>query len=256
MSVRPHWLSVFLDLAPEEHAAGQAFWSAVTGWAVSPARGSAGEFTTLVPSGGDDHARVQRLGAGPSRVHLDVHVAAPGAAAEVAVGLGARVVDRPAEGYAVLTSPGGLTLCLVAHPSSRPAPATRWPAPHAGASLLDQVCLDLPVAAAEAETAFWRDLLGWEPTPSTRYAELTTLRPPAGSPVLGLQLLLQRTDDADGPVRAHLDLACTDRAAETARHLALGARLVERRPHWTVLRPSPGAGEAAYCLTDRPPRGA
>ena len=38
----PFWVSAFLDLAPESHAAGLAFWRDVSGWTVSPARGDTG----------------------------------------------------------------------------------------------------------------------------------------------------------------------------------------------------------------------
>ena len=48
----------------------------------------------------------------------------------------------------------------------------------------------------------------------------------------------------------HLDLAVSDRDAETARHLGLGASLVGVHSHWTVLCDPTGL---AYCLTDRNP---
>ena len=70
----PFWITAFVDLAPEGHAEGLAFWRDVTGWEASPRRGDDGEFVTLVPPSGGDHLRVQRLTAGPSRVHLDLHV--------------------------------------------------------------------------------------------------------------------------------------------------------------------------------------
>ena len=49
---------------------------------------------------------------------------------------------------------------------------------------------------------------------------------------------------------AHLDLGTTDREAETARHLALGASVVAREEFWTVLTDPAGL---AYCITDRDP---
>jgi hypothetical protein len=51
-------------------------------------------------------------------------------------------------------------------------------------------------------------------------------------------------------VRAHADLACADRAASVARHLATGARVVEVRDGWTVMTDPVGR---VYCLTDRRP---
>ena len=72
--------------------------------------------------------------------------------------------------------------------------------------------------------------------------------PPDAQP---LRWLLQRLHDPDGAVRAHLDLACDDRAAETARHVALGATVVRVHDGWTVLTDPVGT---AYCITGRPPR--
>ena len=73
-----------------------------------------------------------------------------GAEADRAVRLGAREVAD--HGYVVLESPGGLVLCLVAHPASRPAAPSRWP--DLSTSLLDQVCLDVPRATYD-EHAAW-----------------------------------------------------------------------------------------------------
>jgi hypothetical protein len=72
------------------------------------------------------------------------------------------------------------------------------------------------------------------------------LRPPSGLPV---RVLLQRLGD-ERPVSAHLDLACADIEATRARHEELGAVLVARGTHWTVLR-DPAGG--TYCLTGRDP---
>ncbi|MBO0842210.1 MAG: VOC family protein, partial [Nocardioides sp.] len=58
----PTWLTLFIDLAPDEHALGTTFWLGTTGYTLSPVRGEHGEFTTLVPPHGDDHLRIQRLG--------------------------------------------------------------------------------------------------------------------------------------------------------------------------------------------------
>ncbi len=239
----PFWVSGFLDLAPASHAAGLAFWREVSGWEVSPARGDHGEFVTLVPSGGDAHLRVQRLGSGTSGMHLDLHVVEPRAAADRAVALGAvEVADR---GHVVLRSPGGFPFCFVSHPASRPAPARVWPGGHR--TLVDQVCLDIPADEFERELAFWLAVTGREPVSSIR-PEFQRLRRPVDQ---GLELLVQRLDDEGGEVRAHLDLGCSDRAAETERHLALAATHVESYDAWTVLADPTGS---AYCITDRAPR--
>ena len=239
----PFWVSAFVDLAPEAHPAGLAFWRAVTGWSPSPVRGGRGEFTTLLPPAGDDHLRVQRLASGRSRVHLDLHVTAPRAAADHAVTLGAREVADL--GYVVMASPGGFPFCFVTHPSSVPAPATTWPDGHR--SVVDQVCVDVPAELHDREVAFWRELTGRELAASTGHPEFRRLLRPDDQP---LHLLLQRLDEPLGEVRGHLDLATSDRPAEVRRHLGLGAREVAAYDGWTVLRDPAGS---AYCITDRTP---
>lgn len=237
------WMSAFLDLAPRDYERGVVFWASVTGYRVSSPRGEDDEFATLVPPRGDDFLRVQRLGDGPSRLHLDLHVDDPRVAADRAVALGAtEVADH---GYVVLSSPGGMTFCFVHHVSrTRPAPAV-WSGGHR--SVVDQVCLDLPGDVHDDEVAFWQALTGWELVASPVAPEFSSLRRPEGLP---FRLLLQRLGEPGGPVRAHLDLATDDRAAETARHLALGARVRDTRSHWTVLVDPAGS---AYCITDRDP---
>ncbi len=238
------WLSASIDVPEEPFEETVAFWSAVTGWSPSARRGADGELLTLVPGDdADDHLRMQRLGSGGAHLHLDVHVPDPRVAADRAVALGAtEVLDA---GYVVLESPGGLTFCLVSHPSSRPASPTRWP--DLSTSLLDQVCLDVPRSTYDVETGFWQELLGWERSGST-HREFERLVRPEGQ---ALRILLQRLDDEAGPTRAHLDLACSARDREVVRHVALGARLVDDHEGWTVLRDPAGL---AYCLTDRSPQ--
>jgi hypothetical protein len=237
------WLSAFIDVPAGPFEETVAFWAAATGWPPSARRGEDGEFLTLVPGGdADDHLRMQRLGSGDARIHLDVHVPDPRAEADRAVSLGATEVAD--EGYVVLQSPGGLTFCLVSHPATRPAPPSRWP--DLSTSLVDQVCLDVPRASYELETGFWQQLLGWDRTGST-FREFERLVRPDGQ---ALRVLLQRLDDEDGPTRAHLDVACSSRDREVVRHTSLGARLVEERDAWTVLADPAGL---RYCLTDRVP---
>lgn len=237
----PFWVSAFLDLAPEDFEHGVVFWARVTGYRVSSPRGEREEFATLVPPNGHDFLRVQRLCEGPSRIHLDLHVEHPRAEADRALELGAtQVADH---GYVVMTSPGGLTFCFVSHPAhTRPGPAT-WPGGHS--SLVYQVCLDVPQESHQTELRFWRDLTGWQLARVSD--EFHRLSRPAGMP---LHLLLQELEEPCGPVRAHLDIATTDRAAETRRHEALGATVLDVRKEWTVLQSPTGS---AYCITDRAP---
>lgn len=240
----PFWTSAFLDLAAGEHDAGLGFWSAVTGSTVSPVRGAAGEFVTLLPASGDDHLRVQRLASGRSRVHLDLHVDDPRAAADRAVSLGAREIADV--GYVVLRSPAGFPFCLVTHRASSPAPSTTWSGGHRSA--VDQVCLDVPSELYDAEVTFWTGLTGRDAAAVPGHPEFIRLRRPEQEP---LHLLVQRLGQPLGEVRAHLDVATSDVAAETARHVALGARIVVERDHWTVMTDPTGS---AYCITGREPR--
>lgn len=240
----PTWLSAFLDFAPDDFERGVAHWEALTGYPRSDSRGDSGQFATLEPPTGDDFLCVQRLGEGPTRVHLDVHVDDPAAAAREAVELGA-TVQAGHDTYQVLTSPGGFTFCLVSHPRTvRPVPSS-WPAGHT--SLVDQVCLDIPPGRFDDETGFWHALTGWELRRSAVASEFAHLLRPPGQP---LRILLQRLDDGDEPVSAHLDWATTDREAEAERHVALGSELVRRFEHWTVMRDPVGT---TYCLTGRSP---
>ena len=241
---QPFWVSAFLDLASGDFDRGVSFWQGVTGYALSGRRGADGELATLVPPDGDDYLRVQRLADGDGGIHLDLHVDDPAIAAEAVVELGGHALMRHEQGYVVLRSPGGLVFCLVRRQASRrPAPAT-WP--DGTRSRVDQVCLDLPPASYDVELAFWQALTGWEHDPGVS-REFGRLQPPEGQP---LRWLVQRLDDDGGPVRAHLDLACDDRDAETARHLRLGATVARVHDHWTVLSDPVGT---TYCITDRRP---
>jgi len=99
----------------------------------------------------------------------------------------------------------------------------------------------------QQSAAFWRDLTGWEFRPPSDTDEFGVLQRPATQPV---RFLLQRLADEQEAVSAHLDLAATDRDAETARHEQLGAQAVQRTPEWTVMRDPTGW---IYCITDRDP---
>ena len=242
----PTWTTLFLDFDAGSYERGVAFWQGVTGYGRSPMRGIDGELATLVPPDGDAHLRVQRLGTGATRVHLDVHVDDVAAAVPVAEELGARVVART-EVFVVFSSPGGFTFCLVPSGESvRTAPA-EWP--DGQRSIVDQLCLDIPPRCYDTEATFWRDLTGWEFTAPTAENEFGSLRRPAGRPV---RMLLQRLADDQDAVTGHLDLAATDRDTEVARHERLGARAIRRHEGWTVLADPTGW---SYCVTDRLPCG-
>lgn len=218
------WITGFVDVPASRYDEARAFWAGVTGSTVSAVRGSVGEFATFVPPDGDAYLRLQRVERGPAGVHLDLHA--------------------PEQSFEVRRSPGGLAWCEVPGDEvTRPLPRI-WAGGQA--SLVDQVCLDIPAAVYDEECSFWAARTGWELRDSGR-AEFRVLDRPDGIP---LRILLQRLDDSEGPVRAHLDIATTDRAAETDRHRDLGARVEATRQRWTVLRDPAGA---TYCITDRDP---
>jgi hypothetical protein len=220
------------------------FWAEATGYAVSPPRGAHDEFASLLPPDGDAYLKVQRRHAGADRIHLDLHVADPLAAADAARVAGATVVaDR---GYVVMASPAGFVFCFVDHPAARVAAATVHA--HGSASRVRQVAIDVPRASYDRELGFWAAVTGVTPRQSVVAEEFHVLDAPAGQPV---GLLIQRLGaDDTGDVRAHLDWGTTDRAAETERHLGLGARVLAQHRHWTVLTDPNGR---PYCLTDVAP---
>ena len=242
-----HWMTAFLDSEAGSASATERFWSGVTGHAISERRGAQDEFATLLPPRGAPYLKVQVVGeAPPSAVHLDLHTGDVDGLSTRARSLGAEV--RPhVPGYAVCTSPGGLTFCIVDHRADgEPPPPAGWPG---GRSIVDQVCLDIPPGRWEAECAFWAGLTGWELFDvGEEHPEFRRLRAPAG---LALQFLLQRLDDEQPTVTTHLDLSADDRDAEVERHLGLGASDPHRYDWWTSLRDPAGR---RYCVTRRHPR--
>lgn len=244
MTTAPFWVSASLDLPVEGFEGAAGFWQGVTGYSLSERRAGDGELATLVAPDGDDYLRLRRVVESPG-LHLDLHVDSPTMSAEAAVELGAHVLLRHEQGYVVARSPGGLRFRLVRRQAAlRPRPAT-WADGHR--SQVDQVCLDLPPEAYDADVEFWQGLTGWDLTPSVS-REFARLEPPDTMP---LRWLIQRLDTPGGPVRAHLDLACDDRDAEIARHEELGASVVAGHDHWTVLTDPVGT---TYCITGRTPR--
>jgi hypothetical protein len=232
----PAWIQVFLDVPAAELDPAVAFWTAVTGWPASERRGEEGQFLTLLPPAGSSYVKLQAVD-GPAGVHLDLDSVDRPAAIERARGLGATTAwtYRDVE---VMRSPGGFTFCqtlLDGEPSLV----------RDGATILDQVCLDVPSDEWESEVAFWRDLTGrgLQEATAPGFVRLVT----EGQP----RILLQRLGEAAGPVRAHPDLASGDRAADTEAHVRLGASVVGVHGYWTVLT---APGGQVYCLTDRDPR--
>lgn len=246
-SLRVRWAWTFLDVPWPNAAPALAWWAERSGTAPGPVRGDDDEFATLHPTTGPAWLKFQAVQrpAGPATHHLDLDVDDPATAAELAVGLGARQV-REDDGYVVMVSPGGFTFCLttwdgVARGSIRD---------HAGASLADQLCLDVPPAVFDRELEFWSTLGDWDIRSSATHAEFHW-----ATPDLPMRLLFQRLDDAPtgATVTGHIDLACADRMQEVGRHVEAGATIVHQRPErpaWTVLSDPWGT---VYCCTDRLP---
>lgn len=222
------WVSAFLGFDDTDHDAGVELWRELTGYSLSPNGGflSAG-----------------RVDSGPSGLRLDVHVPDVRAATEQIRELGATVAEggEPVVGR----SPGGLAFRLIGDSTLNPTLPIQWPGGHT--SLVDQVSIDIPQEHWVAESAFWTALTGWEAVTLPGLSEYAFLTRPSGAP---LRIILQRLGEPTGTVRAHLDWAVSDsdRAVETERHVAAGARVVQVNPIWTVLD-----GVVPYCVTDRDP---
>jgi glyoxalase superfamily protein len=243
--VSPRWITAFLDFPEAGFETGADFWSAVTGYSRSARRGEQGQFATLVPPVGTDHLRVQRLGAARPRIHVDLHVDDVAAAASDAEALGAATVEAPYDDLRIMRSPGGFVFCFVPGSLGERPPPTSWP--DGRTSYVDQVCLDVPPSSYDVELAFWAGVTGWprrDPRPGSEFGRVTP------GPEQPLQLLVQRLDDEQEAVTAHLDWAASDHEAELAAHVLAGAELQRRCEGWSVLRDPAGM---AYCITRRQP---
>ncbi|MEU6575396.1 VOC family protein [Streptomyces sp. NPDC046805] len=232
------WTYAFVDRPLGRLDDACTFWTAATGTRRSEPRGERGEFVTLVPDGADPCVKVQGVVSGDGGAHLDFCVDDVEAFTESARERGAGMVAAH-DGWAVLRSPAGQLFCVLPWHGESARP------PVVAGSRLDQVCLDIPPSAYEAEVAFWAGLTGWELLASA-LPEFRALTPPPGLPV---RILLQRLAE-ERPGSAHLDIACADIEASRARHEDLGAVYVTDGPDWTVMR-DPAGG--TYCLTGRDP---
>ncbi|WP_042384488.1 VOC family protein [Streptacidiphilus melanogenes] len=232
------WVYAFVDRPRDRMAAAAAFWTAVTDTSLSAPRGEDGEFATFLPSGGEDAClKLQGVHEGNGS-HFDLAVERPRALADDAVALGAEVVAEHGS-WLVLRSPAGQLFCVVPwHREYRRPPVV-------AGTRLDQIAIDIPAEAYEAEIEFWTELTGWTVDRGSR-PEFRVVQSPADLP---FRLLLHRLDEPR-PTSAHLDFACTDRSATREEHEQLGATLVAEHGHWTVMR-DPAGG--TYCLTARNP---
>jgi hypothetical protein len=238
------WMSLFVDVPPESVDSSLAFWAELCGAELGRPAGDHGEFLPLEREGADACLWLQRTGEGGPACHLDLYVEDEEAVAAHAVDLGADITLR-SDGLVVLTSPGGMPFCLVRHRGQHrlPQPA----GPHGARCLVDQICLDIPPDRFDDEGRFWASLTGWHHTDENPQDEFARLTRPDGIP---FAVLLQRLDDDQPAVSAHLDLSCEDRDAVVSWHESLGAQVVERCEHWTVMRDPVGM---TYCNTGRHP---
>ena len=229
------WIQLFLDTPAACFDEAVDFWAAVTGWQPSQRRGEDGQFLTLLPPAGSAYLKLQAVDR-PAGIHLDLDTADRPATVARARRLGATTAWTYHD-VEVMRSPGGFVFCQTLVEGD-PVLARD------GATILDQVCLDIPGEHWDAEVAFWRDLTGRElqEASSSGFARLLAPDQP--------RILLQRLDEPEGLVRAHPDLATADRPGDTGRHVALGATVVAVHDFWTVLRAPAGQ---LYCLTDRDP---
>jgi len=222
-AVPVRWLTVFLDFPAGSFGAGVAFWREVTGSGLSPLRGAAGEFATLLPADGDAYLRVQRVADGSGGHHLDLHVDPALASVEQSAGrvaaLGAKVLHLE-RGLVISASPAGFTFCLVRwHGESTVPGPVRLDGE--GASRAEAFWLDVPEDDFERERLFWAALTGREG--QTR-----------GRSALPVRLELRRAG-LDDRVTGHLAFGCADRRAVAARHAAAGARILAVLPHETEM---------------------
>jgi len=231
------WLHLVLDVPRAGWGESIAFWSSVTGWAASDPYGELQQFVTLHPAADDAWLKLQALDGGP-RVHLDLDTRDQSTAVECSIHAGARPAWRYGE-VEVMRSPGGLLFCYTREDHPRRFARTDLD------GVLDQVCLGIPAPRWYAELAFWQALTGRELEHGLR-EEFAFLGDP--DPHGPLRILLQRLDSTDGNVRAHPDFAVADRDAQTARHVNLGAQVLNVMDRWTVMR---APDQHIYCLTDR-----
>lgn len=104
---------LFFDVPAEHEAAEVAFWSDVFGVTHTDTDHADDPYTPLHGGHGAPFpVEVQRLGAGPARIHIDVESDDVDADAERLEALGATRVAR-IESWWVMTDPAGLTFCIV-----------------------------------------------------------------------------------------------------------------------------------------------
>ena len=237
------WLHAVIDVPANLQSLMADFWGRALGWQVGTPWPRHPELKSFEPPTGTPYVHLQRIAGGP-RVHLDVESDDADATVGQAVDLGAELIGED-DRWRTLRSPGGLPFCVLQAREHEPPEPVTWPDGHRARMV--QVCIDSPRAVHDREVAFWRALLPgrWVSSRSREFAGKR--HDDAGSP---LQLLFQRLDEPDGPVRAHLDHGTDDLAGEVRRLLDLGATDVGPGRGWHVLRDRVGL---AFCVTENSP---
>jgi hypothetical protein len=237
------WIHAVIDVPAGQEAATADFWGNALGWpAGDPWRGHP-ELLSFDPPTGSSYVHLQRIGGSP-RVHLDLESKAPIETVTRAVDLGAELVDDNSV-WRTLRSPGGLPFCVLqAKEHDSPEPVAFGDGHR---TRMVQVCVDSPQHAHETEVEFWRRLVPGRWVTSSDVEFAGKWHDDAGSPI---QLLFQQLEEADGLVRAHLDLGTDDLRAEIRRLVDLGATDVGQGRGWHVLRDAAGQ---RFCVTVNSP---
>jgi predicted enzyme related to lactoylglutathione lyase len=117
---------IVIDVPPGDHDRELAFWQEAIGQQLAR-NGQFPEYHSAALAGGEFGLLIQRLGDGPSRIHLDIHT--DDLAAEVArlERLGAQRLER-LQFWQVMRDPAGLLFCVVEEPPGEltEASAHRW----------------------------------------------------------------------------------------------------------------------------------
>jgi hypothetical protein len=100
-------------------------------------------------------------------------------------------------------------------------------------SRLSQIVIDAPADQHATEVGFWAGALGVPVEQQVKFPEFHGAELDAH-----FGLLVQRL--GDGPPRMHVDIHTTDRTAEVARLVALGASVVDETGPWTIMRDPAG----------------
>jgi hypothetical protein len=102
---------IVIDVASADHDRELAFWSAVTGQQLAQFDRHP-EYHGAALHGQDLWLLIQRIGAGPGRVHLDIHTDDPAAEIARLEKLGAELVQQ-VHSWWVMRDPAGLLFCVI-----------------------------------------------------------------------------------------------------------------------------------------------